>query len=469
MTTRDWIQGSYFRGQPDGAWKTLTLRAHSTDTQRVRWRLEADPGVSDSLPIATSIAVVGALVLLLIPAQGRNHLELAVAATAGLALVAFARWLPHTLVRPVLVAVGYILFIALLRDAAAGSVSGFASLFSLPVIWLAWTAGWTELLVVLVTVLSALAVPLAVAGSSYPTNSGRASAILMIALLALGSTIRILRSATSEATSKLHREAQLLAEQNEGLRELDRMKDEFIAIISHELRTPLTSIAGYLELVFDDAHLLAPGHQEFLGVVSRNVDRLTLLANDLLLLAAAENGTLALTTTDFDLSLLLEEAENAARPQAVERGIALSLEVEGTTYVHGDRPRLAQLFDNLISNALKFTPEGGAVTVRASTAGGRLVVEVADTGIGIPDDELARLFDRFYRARSAKVRNVGGTGLGLAIAKTIADAHGGELHVTSELGRGTTFQVLLPTAATVPASVKPHVAVDELQPSLARS
>jgi signal transduction histidine kinase len=279
----------------------------------------------------------------------------------------------------------------------------------------------------------------------------------MIAAVLVGSTIHALRSTTTQA-------ARRLAEQNEGLRELDRMKDEFIAVISHELRTPLTSIAGYLELVLDDARELTPEHHEFLTVVSRNVGRLTLLANDLLLLAAAENGTLTFQRTEFELSALLEELENAARPKAGAEQVALRLELGGTAVVDADRPRLAQLFDNLISNAIKFTPAGGSVTVRALPAGEHVVVEVEDSGIGIPADELPRLFDRFYRARSAKARNVGGTGLGLAIAKTIADAHGARLDVTSELGRGTTFRLRLPTAATVAG---PSAAAEHRLPSLA--
>ena len=424
-----------------------------TDTQRVRWRL------GDTLPIATAIAVACEFLLLLLPAHGRSHPEIAAAVALGVALLALARWLPCTPLRPVLVCVGYVLFAALLRDAAAGSVSGFAALFLLPAIWLAWTAGWREIVVALAAVLSALAAPVAIASSSYPANSGRASAILMIAVIAVVSTVRLLRRETSQATTKLHEEAALLAQQNEGLRRLDRMKDEFIAIISHELRTPLSSITGYLELVLDEAQLLTPDHHQFLTVISRNVDRLTLLANDLLLLAAAENGTLALAKTDFELSALLEEVANAARPHAAEQQIELRLEVEGdgSSNLHADRPRLAQVFDNLISNAIKFTPAGGSVTLRALRAGDHVIVEVEDTGIGVAADELPRLFDRFYRARTATDGNVGGTGLGLPIAKTIADAHDATLDVASELGHGTTFRLRLPPAALAVAGAAPRV------------
>jgi signal transduction histidine kinase len=410
----------------------------------VTWRREAAWGAGDTLPTATAIAVACAFVLLLLPTQGRNHAETAVAAAVGLVLVALARWLPDTASRPVAVAVGYLLFTALLRDAAAGSVTGLAALFFLPVIWLAWNAGRRELLVAYAAVCGALAVPLAVAGSSYPDNAGRASAILMLATIVVGSTIQLLRRQSSRATASARAEARLLAAQNEGLRELDRMKDEFIAIISHELRTPLSSIAGYLELVLDDAHLLTAEHHEFLGVVSRNVNRLTLLANDLLLLAAAENGTLTFAKTDFELSELLDEVANAAHPHAADKNVELRLEVDGGSCVHADRPRLGQLFDNLISNAIKFTPDGGSVTLRARQIDDHVLVDVEDSGVGIAADDLPRLFDRFYRARSATAVNVSGTGLGLAIAKTIADFHDAQLDVKSELGRGTRFRLLLP-------------------------
>jgi signal transduction histidine kinase len=428
----------------------------------VQRHLEPGPRVGDTLPIATAIAVACAFALLLLPAHGRSHAEIAAAAALGLALVPLAHWRRDARYQPVMVCIGYVLVAALLRDAEAGSVSGFAALFVLPVIWLAWTAGRRELLIVLATVLAGLAAPLAFASSSYPANAGRASTILILAAIVVGATIQILRGTMSQATasaraeaSKLHDEAQLLSQQNEGLRELDRMKDEFIAVISHELRTPLTSIAGYLELVLEESHLLAPDHHDFLTVVSRNVERLALLANDLLLLAAAEKGTFTLTKTDFELSVLLEEVANAAQPLAARNDISLNVEVDGRWHLHADRPRLGQLFDNLISNAVKFTPAGGSVTLRALTADDEVIVTVEDSGIGIAADELPRLFDRFYRARTAKARKVDGTGLGLAIAKTIADAHDAHIDVTSELGCGTTFELRLPATATTFASPAP--------------
>jgi len=148
---------------------------------------------------------------------------------------------------------------------------------------------------------------------------------------------------------------------------------------------------------------------------------------------------------------------NAARPNAVEKRVELCLEIDGESHVDADRPRLAQLLDNLISNAIKFTPDGGSVTLRALPVGDHVLVDVEDSGIGIDADDLPRLFDRFYRARTATDRNVSGTGLGLAIAKTIADAHEAQLYVTSELGHGTRFQLRLPIVAPAVNASRPAV------------
>jgi PAS domain S-box-containing protein len=245
-----------------------------------------------------------------------------------------------------------------------------------------------------------------------------------------------------------------LAEQNERLRELDRLKDEFIALVSHELRTPLTSIHGYLELVLDGgAGELGPEQQRFLSVVERNTKRLMQLVGDLLFMAQVEAGKLALDLEEVDLNEVLAECIEAAKPVADDRQVELVTDLAETPTMLGDRSRLAQVLDNLISNALKFTPASGRVSVRVSRTGRDAVVEVADTGVGIPAEEQDRLFERFFRSSNATEQAIPGSGLGLTIAKTIVERHEGSIEIESAEGKGTTVRVRLPLGAAVTEDV----------------
>ena len=251
-----------------------------------------------------------------------------------------------------------------------------------------------------------------------------------------------------EARTEAESARRALAEQNKRLRELDRLKDEFLSLVSHELRTPLTSIRGYLELVLDEeAGELMPEQRRFLEAVERNSGRLLRLVGDLLFVAQAGAGRLALEQQAVDVVDLVVEIIEAARPAADEKAIDLSLSTDPVPALVGDRGRLAQVLDNLVSNALKFTPEGGAVEVRTSSDGEHVTVEVADTGIGIPISDQPRLFERFFRSSAATDQAIPGTGLGLAIVKAIVDAHAGRIAVMSAVGHGTTFRVELPLLA----------------------
>jgi signal transduction histidine kinase len=276
-----------------------------------------------------------------------------------------------------------------------------------------------------------------------------AVAAAILALLVLERLARLvrgldrLRREEREARAEAEFARRLLAEQNERLREADRLKDEFVALISHDLRTPLTSIMGYLELTMDDV-TLGEEPRGYLEVVQRNSERLLRLVNDLLFVARLEAGELDLHPTEVDLAAIVRQSVEEARPRAAAKAIELGSEVQSVATIPADRGRIFQLLDNLISNALKFTPEGGRVEVRLLQRDSRVRIEVADTGIGIAENEQRRLFERFFRATTATERHIPGTGLGLYIASAIAEAHGGTIEVESELGCGTTFCVGLP-------------------------
>ncbi len=232
-------------------------------------------------------------------------------------------------------------------------------------------------------------------------------------------------------------------------REVSRLKDEFVGLISHELRTPLSSILGYLELMKDDEeHPLSDEQMRYLGVAERNAHRLLRLVGDLLFTAQVESGKFPLEIRDVELAHILSASVESARPIADAAGIELREQTDSDELVlHGDPVRLGQSFDNLISNALKFTPRGGTVTVGLVREANEAVVTVRDTGMGIPASELDQLFGRFFRASTATQNAVPGVGLGLTITKAIVLAHRGGMEVESEEGVGTCFSMKLPLDA----------------------
>jgi signal transduction histidine kinase len=233
--------------------------------------------------------------------------------------------------------------------------------------------------------------------------------------------------------------------------EVSRLKDEFVGLISHELRTPLSSILGYLELMRDDADdPLSEEQLQYLGIAERNAHRLLRLVGDLLFTAQVGANGFSIDMSELDLAPIVRSSVESARPVAGAQNVEIVADVsDAAALVLGDATRIGQAVDNLLSNAIKFTPRGGRVTITVACVGDNVVLNLTDTGMGIPASELDQLFSRFFRASTATRAAVPGVGLGLTITKAIVDAHGGELDVESEVGVGTTFIVRLPKAPSM--------------------
>jgi signal transduction histidine kinase len=276
------------------------------------------------------------------------------------------------------------------------------------------------------------------------------AAIGMIVLARLAGLVRAVeRARRSERLARREAEQaqQLLSYQNQQLVELDRLKDEFVSSVSHELRTPLTSISGYVELLKEDE--ASEERRSYLEIVDRNAERLLGLVSDLLFSARLQDGQLELQRGEVDVRRIVEDAAESARPRAEAAKVGLSVEASDVPSILGEPDRLAQLLDNLVSNAIKFTPAGGKVNVRLGARDGVVHIEVSDTGIGIPESERERLFQRFFRSQTALERQIQGTGLGLYISKAIVQAHGGRIGVQSGETEGTTFVVELPVVGAL--------------------
>jgi signal transduction histidine kinase len=237
-----------------------------------------------------------------------------------------------------------------------------------------------------------------------------------------------------------------LKRQNEELRRLDTMKDEFLSIISHELRTPINAIMGFGSVLDDElVGALNPEQHLYLQKMLSGSDHLLSLVDELLDLSRIQAGQLLLERGPVDVRALIEESLAGLAPLAERKRLRLSSHVpERLPTAMVDGRRLNQVLINLISNAIKFTPEDGAITVRAAIDDHGLLVEVEDTGIGITDADITKLFQRFNQVDTSYIRKSGGVGLGLAISKGLVEAHGGEIGVRSEAGRGSTFWFTLP-------------------------
>ncbi|MFI5838095.1 ATP-binding protein [Catenuloplanes sp. NPDC051500] len=235
------------------------------------------------------------------------------------------------------------------------------------------------------------------------------------------------------------------------LKEIDDVKTDFMSTVSHELRTPLTSISGYLEMLVDeDPGPLNPAQSRMLAVISRNTARLRGLIEDLLMLSRIEAGTFRAARREVDLARLISGVREAIVPAAEKSGITLTVSAEEDLRLNADGDQIDRVLSSLLSNALKFTPAGGAVSLTARREDDQAVVMVSDTGMGVPAGEQDQLFTRFFRASNATHRAVPGTGMGLAITHAIVRNHGGTITATSAENTGTTVTVRLPALGPLP-------------------
>jgi len=236
--------------------------------------------------------------------------------------------------------------------------------------------------------------------------------------------------------------------------QVDRLKSEFVANVSHELRTPMTSIKGYVEIMLmGAAGTLNPQQVHFLNIVKSNTERLSVLVNDLLDVSRIEAGRVSLNFQPLDLREIAEDVIADAQRRAREENKSMHFELDvprGLPFAKGDVERVRQVLSNLVSNGYLYTPEDGCVTIHINEVGQEVQIDVEDTGIGIDEEEQARIFERFYRGEDPLVLASAGTGLGLAIARTLIEMHRGRIWFKSSgvRGEGSTFSFTLPVQET---------------------
>jgi two-component system phosphate regulon sensor histidine kinase PhoR len=225
-------------------------------------------------------------------------------------------------------------------------------------------------------------------------------------------------------------------------RRVEQIKKDFIVNVSHELRTPLTAIKGFVETIEQDS---AKKHKNYLDIITRNTDRLINIVNDLLVQSELEEKYIKLEMEDVDIKKLITNIVRIFEPKGQEKGLSFKVQIEDgfPQAIKGDPFKLEQLFVNIVDNAVKYT-EKGEITINLSHAERDIFVTIEDTGIGIPESELPRIFERFYVVDKSRSRRLGGTGLGLSIVKHIALLHSGEVTVKSTSGQGTKVTVRLP-------------------------
>ena len=229
-----------------------------------------------------------------------------------------------------------------------------------------------------------------------------------------------------------------------------RLSHEFVSTVSHEFRTPLTSIKGFMELAMRDSDMGAKA-RGYLEVVQSNTNRLISVVDDLLSLSRIEAGCVTVNCNDLAIGPLVQEAIRNSEEAIRTSGVRVMIDApEDRLFVHADRERLHQVVANLLSNACKYTPEGGSVHIRMRATNSMVAIDFEDTGMGIPEAEQGQMFTRFFRSTDARLRRISGSGLGLVITKSLVEAMGGTISFVSIHGKGSTFTVTIPRAQQVP-------------------
>ncbi len=247
------------------------------------------------------------------------------------------------------------------------------------------------------------------------------------------------------ADNMMHRGVLAVIHDETGRYELDKSRREFVANVSHEMRTPLTSIKGACETILSDPDMEPAMEDYFLHMAVDECDRMTRIVSDLLVLSRLDNKRTQWSIESFDPHRVFTHICDVMRVDAEAHSHELKYIPNGELpYITADKERIEQVLINIVSNAIKYTPDGGAITVYASASKHGVDIKVKDTGIGIPEEDLPHLFERFYRVEKSRTSETGGTGLGLAIAKEIVEAHGGNISVESQLGKGTAVMIHLP-------------------------
>lgn len=228
------------------------------------------------------------------------------------------------------------------------------------------------------------------------------------------------------------------------LKQLENIRKDFVANVSHELKTPVTAIKGYAETLLDGAIDDRENASKFVEIIKKQADRLSELIDDLLTLSRIESGDIVIEKKNIAIEELVQSVFEIFMERAQKKGIKLDREISKNAIINADRNKIIQILINLVDNAIKFTEEG-SVKISFNMENGDFVLSVKDTGIGIPKEHLPRIGERFYRVDRARSRQLGGTGLGLAIVKHLVIAHGWDLKIDSEIGKGTEIKIIIPS------------------------